>query len=297
MTDVEFGRLQDIPLREVWRTEAQSFTPWLAENIDRLSEKIGLQLGLTGTEVSVENFSADILARNLADDTYVLIENQLEATDHTHLGQIMTYLAGLEANTVIWIAPSFREPHLSAIRWLNEHTEGFSFFAVRLRVVRIGESPCAPIFEVVEQPDQWMREVKAQSDPSDLRTWRADYWEQLQNSVPDLVLEYHGQRRSVPLTQDGSLYASLEMHRDRAVVLVKSTTTRDPQELRSQILTAAPRIETELAPLNETNYGGALFASCRADLSRREDWDNSIRFHTDKLRQYVNAFRPNAGMT
>jgi len=295
MTNVEFGRLEEVPLRDVWQNESQCFTPWLAENIDRLSETIGLHLGLTGTEVAVESFSADILARNLSDDTHVLIENQLDATDHTHLGQIMTYLAGLEANTVIWIAPSFREPHLSAIRWLNEHTDGFSFFAVRLRVVRIGESPCAPIFDVVEQPDQWMREVKAQSDPSDLRNWRAEYWEQLENSVPGIDVEYHGQRRAVPLIPDGSLYASLEMHRDRAVVLVKSTTTRDPQELRSQILTAVPRIEDTLGPLNETNYGGALFASCRADLSRPEDWKNSIRFHTEKLRQYVAAFHSDTG--
>ena len=111
-----------------------------------------------GTEVAVEAFSADILARNPMDDSIVLIENQLETTDHTHLGQIMTYLAGLEAQTVIWIAPSFREPHLSAIRWLNEHTsDGFSFFAIKARVVRIGDSPFAPIFEVVEKPDSWSR--------------------------------------------------------------------------------------------------------------------------------------------
>lgn len=158
MTEIQFGRLQDLPLREAWKHEAHQFTPWLAENIDHLSEAIGIPLELTGTEVAVENFSADILARNPMDDSVVLIENQLETTDHTHLGQIMTYLAGLEAQTVVWIAPSFREPHLSAIRWLNEHTaDGFSFFAVKARVVRIGDSPFAPIFEVVEKPNGWSR--------------------------------------------------------------------------------------------------------------------------------------------
>lgn len=90
----------------------------------------------------------------------IVIENQLEQSDHTHLGQILTYLAGLKAKTVIWIAPEFRTPHLSAIRWLNERTiEGFSFFAIRVRVVRIGDSPVAPIFEVVEQPNDWDRAV------------------------------------------------------------------------------------------------------------------------------------------
>ena len=114
--------------------------------------------------MSVESFSADILARNPMDDSVVLIENQLEQTDHTHLGQIMTYLAGLEAQTVIWIAPVFREPHLSAIRWLNEHTsDGFSFFAVKARVVQIGDSPFAPVFEIVEKPNDWERAISAKS--------------------------------------------------------------------------------------------------------------------------------------
>ncbi|PJE37489.1 hypothetical protein CVM52_06915 [Pseudooceanicola lipolyticus] len=159
MTDIKFGRLEDLPLREAWKHEALQFTPWLAENIEHLSEAIGVQLELTGTEVAVETFSADILARDL-DGNVVLIENQLEQTDHTHLGQIMTYLAGLEAQTVIWIAPAFREPHLSAIRWLNEHTsDGFSFFAIKARVVRIGDSPYAPIFEVIEKPSAWERSL------------------------------------------------------------------------------------------------------------------------------------------
>ena len=106
------------------------------------------------------------------DDSVILIENQLEQTDHTHLGQIMTYLAGLDAKTVVWIAPSFREPHLSAIRWLNEHTaDGFSFFALKARVVRIGDSPFAPMFEVVEQPNLWDRQIEA-AHSGDLRRVR-----------------------------------------------------------------------------------------------------------------------------
>ena len=163
-----FGRLVDLAPREAWGHEAHAFTPWLAENIDRLAEAVGMELELTGQEVRVERFAADILARDPSDDSVVLIENQLEATDHTHLGQILTYLAGLDARTVIWITPEFREPHLSAVRWLNEHTaEGFSFFAVRLRVVRIGESAMAPVFEVMEKPNGWERRLaEARLDPS-----------------------------------------------------------------------------------------------------------------------------------
>jgi hypothetical protein len=189
MTDVQFGRLQELPLREAWKHEALEFTPWLAENIDHLSEAIGMPLELTGTEVAVESFSADILARNPMDDTAVLIENQLETTDHTHLGQIMTYLAGLEANAVVWIAPTFREPHLSAIRWLNEHTaDGFSFFAVKARVVRIGDSPYAPIFEVVEKPNDWEREVKqkATSEGAAYYDIKEEFWKAFLDRHPDM---------------------------------------------------------------------------------------------------------------
>ena len=159
-----FGRLVDLAPREAWGHEAHAFTPWLAQNIDRLGEAVGMELELTGQEVRVERFAADLLARDPSDDSVVLIENQLEATDHTHLGQILTYLAGLDARTVIWISPEFREPHLSAMRWLNEHTaEGFAFFAVRLRVVRIGESPMAPVFEVVEKPNGWERRLAVET--------------------------------------------------------------------------------------------------------------------------------------
>src|SRR5690349_12439656 len=110
------GTLVQVPLRDAWNHEAHSFTPWLAQNLDLLAEVIGIPLEFTGREVAVDNFSADILARNPLDDSVVLIENQLESTDHSHLGQIMTYLAGLHAHTVIWIAANFQEAHLSAVK-------------------------------------------------------------------------------------------------------------------------------------------------------------------------------------
>lgn len=156
-----FGRLVDRPARDAWAHEAHAFTPWLADNLDRLEEAVGIPLELRGREVGVGRYSADILATNPTDGTVVLIENQLEASDHTHLGQILTYLAGTDAEVVVWLAPQFREEHLSAIRWLNQHSaERYSFFAVRLRVVQIAGSPLAPLFEVVEKPNSWDRSLQ-----------------------------------------------------------------------------------------------------------------------------------------
>ncbi len=176
----ELGKLVDVDIRQAWSHEARDFTPWLASHLGEIGETIGLPLELEGQEVAVDTYSADILARNPHNDARVLIENQLESSDHCHLGQIMTYLAGLEAETVIWIATRFTEAHLSAIKWLNEHTEQpFAFFAVKVRVVRIGESPIAPIFEVLERPNDWERQLheKTRAQPDSLMKKKQEFWD------------------------------------------------------------------------------------------------------------------------
>jgi hypothetical protein len=161
---VTLGRLVPVPLREVWPHEANDFTPWLAEpdNISLLAKTLGLgdDLQIQGTEVSVGNFYIDILARDFQGNM-IIIENQFGPTDHTHLGQIMTYVAGQETKiTVIWIAERFREEHRAAIDWLNASTiEGFDFFAVEVEALKIGNSDPAPRFNVLGKPNEWSRDV------------------------------------------------------------------------------------------------------------------------------------------
>ena len=190
MRMVEFGKLEEVGLRNAWPDEARDFTPWLAENLERLSEVIGIPLEPEDTEAPVGRFSADILARNPQDNSLVVIENQLEWTNHTHLGQVLTYLAGLEAQTVIWIARNFTNPHLSAIRWLNEHTvEPYAFFAVSVRVVQIGDSPLVPIFEVLERPNEWDRQIRSLQEGSGELTGisklRHDFWADYTKAYPE----------------------------------------------------------------------------------------------------------------
>lgn len=191
MVTPEFGTLENVGVREAWPNEAHNFTPWLSDNLDRLSEVIGIPLEPEGTEVQVEQFSADIFARNPLNDSSVLIENQLEGSDHTHLGQILTYLAGLEAETVIWVARSFQQAHLSAIRWLNENTnDPFAFFAIQVKVVKIGNSPLVPIFEVRERPSEWDRQIRALSqnktgEQSELTKSRQEFWAYYSKRYPD----------------------------------------------------------------------------------------------------------------
>lgn len=157
------GKLRKVELREVWASESSDFTPWLAqeENLRLLGEVIGIELELESQEKDVGPFRADILCKDTANDNWVLIENQLERTDHSHLGQLITYAAGLEAVTIVWIAERFTDEHRAAIDWLNERTdEKINLFALEIELWRIGDSPIAPKFNIISQPNEWTRTVK-----------------------------------------------------------------------------------------------------------------------------------------
>lgn len=146
--------------RDVWEHEAGDFTPWLADNIDVLSEAIGLPLTVEGREVPVGDFRLDILATD-PNGKAVIIENQLEPSDHSHLGQLLVYASGLEASTAIWITPQLREEHRSALIWLNERTDAdVRVFGVEISVVHIGDSLRAPVLDVVVEPNDWAKAAK-----------------------------------------------------------------------------------------------------------------------------------------
>jgi len=156
------GTLEKVELRQAWETEAQHFTPWLAteDNLARLGDVIGIELELEAQEQHVGPFRADLLCKDTVTDNWVLIENQLAKTDHTHLGQLMTYAAGLQAVTIVWIAERFTEEHRAAIDWLNAITDtDFNFFGIEIELWRIGDSAVAPKFNVVSKPNDWSKTV------------------------------------------------------------------------------------------------------------------------------------------
>lgn len=178
------GRLEPVPLRTHWTDEARDFTPWLAEgtNLSLLGETIGLDLELEGVEVRVGAFKADILAREVGSGEYVLIENQLERTNHDHLGKLVTYASGLGANAVIWISREITEEHRRAIDWLNEvTTDAVGFFALEIELWRIGESPPAAKFNLVSQPNEWATAVSGGTsgrEPTAASALQLEFWEE-----------------------------------------------------------------------------------------------------------------------
>ena len=156
------GRLVTSDPRSVWASEPLQFTPWLLQNADYLAEALGLELELEAAEYPVGTFSLDLVGRDLTRECRLIVENQLAGSDHGHLGQLLTYAAGTDAGTIVWVTLAFREEHRQAIDWLNAHTdETVRIFAITIEVVRIGESQPAAVLKVVAQPNDWGKGVKA----------------------------------------------------------------------------------------------------------------------------------------
>ncbi|KUI23034.1 hypothetical protein AU194_28190 [Mycobacterium sp. GA-2829] len=172
------GRLEVIEPRTVWNHEAHSFTPWLLHNVDVLSDLLGMDLELHVAEHPVGDFYLDLYGRDVADDGVVIVENQLERSDHSHLGQILTYAAGTDPRTIVWITTGFRAEHRAALDWLNEHTDPDTrFFGIEIEVVKIGASAPAPNFKLVVSPNDWSKQVKAAADASSYTGLPRAYWD------------------------------------------------------------------------------------------------------------------------
>ncbi len=192
MSDILLGKLEHVDPRDLWTSEPAHFTPWLASNLPTLSEVLGLDLERIQEESPVGPFSCDIEARDINTGRKVIIENQLEATDHTHLGQLLTYAAGLDATVVVWISPLVREQHRQAIDFLNRHTtEGLDFFAVALEVVKIGSSLPAVVFRLVASPNAWAKTVAATQQPTITSSRMLAYQEFYQGVIDELRNVYH----------------------------------------------------------------------------------------------------------
>lgn len=180
---MELGTLKEITdLRSVWSHEALNFTPWVAENIDLLSDTVGIDITVDGTESDVGDFSVDIYASETGTDRKIIIENQLEDTNHDHLGKLITYASGKGADIVIWIVKHAREEHKAAIEWLNNHTDDkIGFFLCEIKLFQIGNSCIAPTFSIIERPNDWAKEIKSAVSSNPTQQKRFEYWQAFNN--------------------------------------------------------------------------------------------------------------------
>lgn len=217
---VDLAKIEKVDLREAWSNEAADFTPWLEKNMDQLGAALGMDFEVQEREASVGTFSLDLLAHD-GNGRPVIIENQLEATDHSHLGQLLTYAAGFDASVIVWITKEFRDEHRAALEFLNGRTgEDTDFFGVAVEVWKIDDSRPAVNFDLVVTPNDWRKQARRNSAPSELGekyreffqplmdTLREDYqFTNAKKAPTDTFYEFSsgftGVRYSVSITQKG----------------------------------------------------------------------------------------------
>lgn len=307
---MELSYYDKIDLREQWKDEAKDFTPWLAEdiNIGKLGEAIGLDLEVIGREEKVGSFSADILCRDITTGKLVVIENQLEQTDHSHLGQVITYCAGLQASIFIWIASQIREEHRAAVDWLNTITDdNFNFFAIEMQLFRIDENRATPHFLISAKPNNWSKNVisQAKNELNETDKLRVEYWEAYKEYVlAQPKLSFNPQK---PLPQNWSnvaigtsaahisvvigrhktkiavqLYLDSDNAKDNYDKLYKSSYEKSLIELGSDI--KWNRLEERKISLIEATIEG--------DYHNKKDWQRQFKWFYETTVNFRSFFMP-----
>lgn len=283
MSKPPLGRLEQVELRGYWANEALEFTPWLAEpdNLALLGEALNLELDLQRIEAGVGPFAADMVCRDTSDDSVVLVENQLEKTNHRHLGQILTYAAGLDAATLVWVAAEFTEEHRAAIDWFNRATgERFQFFGVVVELWRIGGSSLAPRFHVVAKPNDWSKSVRAVADAAELsesQKLRQEYWsalnDHLQRSGSKLSRRSPSRRhwRHFALGRTGIRLVAVVSPQNRQIRAQLEIGTRNAQAWFEQLQQQRAAIERELGFAPEWLGAEGGRRKCRVRMVRAAD--------------------------
>ena len=297
----ELSRLEEVDLNDIWETEPQHFTPWLAEehNLNLLGDTLGLVLELHAVEYPSGEFRADIICNN-DDGTVVLIENQLGDTDHKHLGQILTYSANLDANTVVWIAKKFRDEHKEALDRLNKITDDeYSYFGVEINVWKIDNSKPAPMFEVVSKPN----DSSPKFTQNRLNDWKTNFWYHLNEHFSEKKLRYNIRSpRSTNSIQFGlgnsneySMRVRISQQLKRISIHI-ALTGEDANSYYNLLIKEKDEIEAKIGGELEWRTSGRasyVLALNKEETDPRnvEDWNAQHDWITSKLVTFDNVFR------
>jgi len=302
---VQLSKLEKVDLREVWKHEALDFTNWLAkqENLELLSDEIGIDIALVQTEASVGKFNVDILAEEENTGRKIVIENQLESTDHDHLGKIITYASGFDAEIIIWIVKSVRDEHKQAVDWLNEHTDSnINIFAIQMEVWKISNSPFAPKFQIIAKPNDWAKAVKkaaTQSELSDTKLLQLEFW----TKFKEFVQENNGKvklRKAYPQHWYDISFGSSNAH---LCLTVNSQNEQmaceiyipDSKQLFSCLYAKKDEIESELSEhlvweeLPEKKASRIKLIS-KGNLSNQKDWGQYHSWLLEKVTKFQLVF-------
>jgi len=307
---MKLGRLAKLDLRAFWKKEDTDFTPWLAreENIQLLSETIGIELEIQSQEEYVGPFRADILCIDTTSNHYVLIENQLERTDHTHLGQLMTYAAGLDAVTIIWIAQRFTEEHRAALDWLNRITDDtFNFFGIEIELYRIDDSIPAPLFNIVSKPNNWAKSVKKSAttqNASETKLLQQQYWQGLKNYMEDnksfvKVNSAQPQHWTNAAIGRSNFHLSATVNsREKTLSIWLNITGDKAKENYEKLYSVAyEKSLTEISDqiiwdVMEGRKMSCVLLKSEGDLNSRNQWTNQFEWFKSNLEKFTSFFKP-----
>lgn len=302
---MKLSKLQKISLRKAWKNEALDFTNWLAEeeNLSHLGEEVGIDIKLIRTEASVGKYSVDILAEEENTGRKIIIENQLERTNHDHLGKVITYASGYDAEIVIWIVSGVREEHERAIDWLNEHSdEHVNFFIIKMELWQIDKSPFAPKFHIISKPNDWAKAVKqaiGRTSLTEAKVLQLDFWnkfkEYAQNKTSKLRL-----RSTYPQHWYNIAIGSSDAHISLTVntrdnLIACEVHIPDSKELFYYLEKNKNKIEKELGHKLkwlelEGKKASRIKLSRDAEVDNVEKWDNYHEWLTNKTEDFQKVF-------
>ena len=306
---MKLGKLEEVDIRELWKHEQYDFSEWLSkeDNIEMLSDEIGLTLTDVNKEVFVGSYRCDLVAKDETTGIKVIIENQLEATNHDHLGKIITYASGLDANVVIWIVKEAREEHRSAVEWLNNRTtKDISFFLIEIHAYKIGDSLPAPKFVIMEKPNDFVKTVNTSINIRELskaQAERLNFWNRFNEVLISRNKPFNVRKATTDHWYDVALGTS-EAH--ISITLVNKTNSigievyiNDNKELFDKLYSASEEIQNELGfsmdwqRLDNKKASRIIYYIGGLDFNNHENYDELINEVMDKVIAIRNIFRNN----
>jgi len=295
------GKLEKVEnLRSVWEHEARDFTNWLAEeeNLNTLGNEIGIDIVLLSTEAKTGSFSTDILAIEAYTDNKIIIENQLEKTDHDHLGKLITYASGHDAKIIIWIVKEALEEHRQAVDWLNEHTdEEINIFLCEIELWKIGNSQKAPKFQIISSPNNWTKTMKRSLN--NIKTLQYEYWTKVKEEIDKNCTKFKSRKPDAEYFYVISIGSSLAhmglLINTRNSEIRSEIFIRNNRPLFDYLYNLKDDIENELGfklnwNISEKNNSVHIDIVKNIDISDRNNWDESIKWHLNTASKLYDSF-------
>ena len=305
----ELGTITMLEPREQWEDEARDFTPWVAspDGLKLIGNTLNIELEeqSSASEVPIGSFRADVVCVDTSNQSTVLIENQLAPTNHEHVGQVLTYAAGLEAVTIIWVATDFREQHRATLEWLNEITKDeYRFFGLKIELLKIGDSLAAPRFNIVVKPNDWTSDVRRRTEErrsaSPTGQQHLRYWEAFNLFVSEHETAVRTRRPGTEHYMDfsigktGTNISAVRLQRERIVKVHLYLSGGTHRGYFNALHNEKDFIEQEIGidlEWESRPRASTIALVSHRDPSDEDDWDGQIEWMVDNIEAFDAAFR------